>query len=396
MIGNLEKNFVRLTVVAVTSVFVLGALFARESDTKGKLHLEIELDDDAGIDTVSRLVTLKNIKASEIEPFIKSRLSRYGIVQVNDNLNMIIITDKKPKVDDLVNLVKKLDVRGVQGFLRLETELIPLKFILASKIKPLVEVRLSSEGEILVDSDHNALLVKDVRSKINIIKDLIDELDSPVPQVHLESKIVEVKGDYLRKAGIDWAAPKESISSGMLGGVKGSDLTFGAWAVLDFRRALDFFSLLVNQANAKVVSSPKIVALNNIKGSVKWTDYIQKGDKKIVRTGLELDITPCIKKSGEIMMEITLKIDSLIGYSPEGYPLTSSSGVNSTVSLKNGRTLVMGGMESSTIIKEDKGVPVLKEIPVIGILFRKKTTTTIKSQLLIFITPRIMEEMYEE
>ncbi|MBI5574627.1 MAG: hypothetical protein HY919_08810 [Elusimicrobia bacterium] len=87
-------------------IFLLRVNFyGAEPTSQGRIKFDVDILDDAGIDTVSKIVTLKNIKASEIEMFIKGRLSRYGTVQVNDALNMIIITDKQPKVNDLSKLV---------------------------------------------------------------------------------------------------------------------------------------------------------------------------------------------------------------------------------------------------------------------------------------------------
>ncbi len=390
MIRGSKNRYTKFVIALIVLLSAPLSLSAARVESRGKVRLDVEIGDQEGADTVSRMVAFKNVRASEIEPLIKSRLSPQGILQVNDSLNMLIITDKKSKVEDLLQLMAQLDARGKKGFLHLETEFIPLKFISASKVKSLLEVGLSSEGQILVDTDHNSLLVNDVGSKIADMKELIKRLDRPIPQVLLESKIVEVRSDYLRKTGWDWAAPKESLAKGVLGGLKATEFMYGGWAVIDFRHALDFLSMLVNQAHAKIVSSPQIIALNNTQGSIEWSDYIRNNNTPTLRTGLKLNITPHIREGGEMTLEISSRMESLVGYSPEGLPLTSSSSCESTVSLRNGKTLVMGGMNSESLIERKKGIPILKEIPVIGILFRKKTTERVNSQLLIFLTPRLM------
>ncbi|MEW6103867.1 MAG: secretin N-terminal domain-containing protein [bacterium] len=174
------------------------------STSKGRLQLNVDVADDAGIDTISELITLKHIKASEIEPFIKARLSRYGTVQTNDTLNMLIITDKELKVRDLAKLVRGLDIEGLNDFLRLETEVIPLKYALASSLTQIVKERLSSDGTIQADDNLNSLIITDVKSKIDYAKKIIALLDIPTQQVLVEAKIIEASGELRDELGIDW------------------------------------------------------------------------------------------------------------------------------------------------------------------------------------------------
>ena len=128
---------------------------------------------------------------------------------------MVVITDYPQKVKDLVELIKKFDVPGLNEFMRLETISIPLNFTDPSMAKSLVEAQLSSEGSLFVDSDHNALVVTDFKSKTDAIKKIVKEIDLFIPQVVIEVNILEISGDYLKKVGIDWSAL--GLMSGSLG-----------------------------------------------------------------------------------------------------------------------------------------------------------------------------------
>ncbi len=159
-------------------------LFAQLSDgSKGRLKLDVEVQDELGIDTVSQVVQLKNIQASEIEPFIQARLCRWGAVQVNDALNMVVITDKRAKLNDLTALVRQMDTPKLKDFLRLETVSIPLNYTSPETVKSLVSAQVSKEGRLIVDKAHNALVITDLKSKIESIRRIVAQLDVFSPQV---------------------------------------------------------------------------------------------------------------------------------------------------------------------------------------------------------------------
>ncbi|MDD5686432.1 MAG: secretin N-terminal domain-containing protein [Elusimicrobia bacterium] len=414
-------------------IFLLGVnSYSAEPTSQGRIKFDVDIQDDAGIDTVSKIVTLKNIKASEIEMFIKGRLSRYGTVQVNDALNMIIITDKQPKVNDLSKLVQELDINGLKEFLRLKTESISLKYTQAFMIKPLVQSQLSPDGSILVDSDHNTLVITDVGSKIDFIRNLIAKLDTPVPQIVIEAKIIEISQDYISKVGLDWNA-LTGILEGNLSysnskinyGTSQTDTSnytpntsnnhtwdnvsknkqnnnnFNTSVYLRNANLGDFVNMLVNDGNAKILSSPKIITLNNKSATIYTGDsimYMQQNSsyENSNRIGLTLNVTPLVKSDDLINLNINAQISDLIGWSPQGQPMVSSRQAASTIDIKNGQTYVMGGIEKTTLVDSIKGVPVLKSIPLIKYLFSKKTKTKITNQVLIYITSRILISTGEE
>ncbi len=171
---------------------------------KGKVKFQIQgVIEDLSIYAKTKIVKLKNLRASEVEPFIRTRLSSYGAVQVNDITNEIIITDREPKLTDLVNLVKKLDEGGIKKFVHLETDVLYPRYVKPSKLLAVVEKNLSPEGSAFVDDELNAVIVTDVRSKIDRIREIMCILDRPAKQLWLEAKFVTINKQYLKEIGFN-------------------------------------------------------------------------------------------------------------------------------------------------------------------------------------------------
>ncbi|MBI5574626.1 MAG: hypothetical protein HY919_08805 [Elusimicrobia bacterium] len=297
----------------------------------------------------------------------------------------------------------------------------------------------------MVDSDHNTLAITDVGSKIDFIRTLIAKLDTRVPQIVIEAKIVEISQDYASKVGLDWNAltgilpnirgvnlsysnnesnnksnydnsqtntynyttntsnnyTSNNVGGGVTGG-KQNNNNFNANVYLEMNANLgNFINALVNDGNAKIISSPKIITLNNKSATIYTGDsimYMQQNSSYETsnRIGLTLNVTPLVKSDDLINLTINAQISDLVGWSPQGQPMVSSRQATSTIDIKNGQTYVMGGIEKTTFVDSVKGVPVLKSIPLIKYLFSKKTKTKITNQVLIYITSRILIDTDEE
>ncbi|MFH0775710.1 MAG: secretin N-terminal domain-containing protein [bacterium] len=380
------------------------------SSSKGRIQLNVDVADDAGIDTISELITLEHIKASEIEPFIKARLSRYGTVQVNDALNMLIITDKELKVRDLTKLVQGLDVAGLKDFLRLETEVVPLKYALASSLTQIIKERLSSDGTIQADNNLNVLIVTDVRSKIDYAKKIIAILDVPVTQVLIEAKIIETSGEIRSELGIDWWALGNLLPNGSVYYNKSErsqeynnwqyskyqDSQLSGNANMDLTKLGDFINLLIKEDKAKLLSNPKIMTLNNTSGRIEATERVEYeissgyyGSHYQEEIGLSLGITPHIGASNYINMGISASMKNLSGWNPNGSPIISTQQIQNSVLVKDEETFIIGGLKKKSVIKITKRVPILGYI--LPYLFSKKEDSVRENDLLIFITPHIVK-----
>ncbi len=402
-------------VFVLTVLFFLGgrlssSSYSAEPTSQGKIKFEVDVSDDAGIDTVSDIIKLKNIKASEIEPFIRARLSRYGTVQVNDSLNMIIVTDKQAKVADLIKLIQNLDTEGINDFIRVKTESIPLKYTNPRTIEPLINKQISIEGSIVTDTDHNALVITDVKSKVDLIKKLISELDTPIPQVLIKTKIIEIESQYANRLGIDWEKvggvtekfvsnytkqfiynPKEGIWNFLTESGSSRIESNVSLSVI-----IDFMNFLVNEGKAKALSSPQVVTLNNKQAEISSGErvyYVPAANLNVSDyysdVGLRLVVTPTIRADNSMTLQVYTELGNLVGWSSKGMPVVNTRKVNNTIDIKDEQVFVLSGLEKVTYVDVDKGIPILRSIS--PWIFSIKTKIEVRSQMLVFITPSIVK-----
>lgn len=422
----------RSNLIACLSLLVFSSptfLLAQQlpTGTKGTLNLAVQVEDELGYDTVSQVVEMKNIKASEIEPFIQARLSRWGAVQVNDALNMVIITDKKAKLNDLVALVHQLDSPKLKEFVRLETVSIPLNYTDPRTVQGLISPQLSQEGSMIVDSSHNALVITDLSSKIDTIKRMLDKIDVFIPQVVIDAGVVEISDDYMSKVGIDWNALRtlDTTASLAIGGGNGQGATnistqyYGSgstyvntnstvnapyqqnWnlnGTLNLNQFFDIVNVLSNKNQASVLTKTSIITANNQSGVItagQRVYYRPVGSQPPPNEyqgygGLTVNVIPQIGQADVIILTVNANLDDLTGWSPDGNPIFENRSAQSKITLKDGETFVLGGMMKTTEIETEGGIPVLKDI--LPFIFSAKSKTKVKRDVLVLLTPHIKRD----
>ncbi|MCK4353351.1 hypothetical protein KAW65_08105 [candidate division WOR-3 bacterium] len=419
-------------------IIILGLLIAfnvaraqKEKPTSlGKIKLEIEAFEDRTIYAKTRIIPLKTVRASEIEPFIRTRLSMYGAVQINDALNTMIITDMEPKLSDLVKLVKELDAKGIKGFVRLETEIISPKYVLPSKLWLILKENLSPDGSIQIDNDLNAIMITDVRSRIERIKEIVDELDIPPRQVLIEGKLVAIDSDYLREFGMHLPSILEGTMRGSIEAdfhhTKPSE--YRAHISLNLPTLISFIDQAVAEGKATISSIPNIVVQNNREGEIYLSGNTELyliphiGAKDFINlevqflTGGEPEYNSEVaelRKQAALKIKVTpeYRRDYYRYYSRSGdkyrsyydgeyrgsdrdyysYSYRGNRGITTTIMVKDGNTFTLGGIEYEQTSVVEKGVPILKSIPILGYFFKHEVKITSKKELMILITPHILE-----
>jgi type IV pilus assembly protein PilQ len=290
---------------------------------------------------------------------------------------------------------------------------------------------LSTRGSINVDKRTSTMLVKDIASVFPSIGEILKTLDKPTPQVLVEARIVEVNTATTRDLGIQWGINMQTsntlASAGGLSGVpllsegpftggnylvdfpaknvgalSGSGITFG---IINPSRTIGLdlqLSAIETVGKGKVISNPKILTIDNGKAKILQGKSIPV--RRLTTEGtvstefkdvtLELVVTPHITPDGSISMELNLKKEELDPSVPsvEGVPGTDKKEANTNVIIKDGETVVIGGMYKIQTSDQDSGVPGLMNIPILGWLFKNRLNQSNTSELLIFITPRIMEK----
>lgn len=285
---------------------------------------------------------------------------------------------------------------------------------------------LTTRGSISVDKRTSSLTVKDVPSVFPQVENLLATLDKPTPQVLIEARIVEVNTSDTRDLGIQWglklSATNTLTSIGGLSGLGAGPFT-GDNYLVDFpsgasagsgsgfkfgilnpakTMGLDLqLSALETAGKGKIISNPKIMTVDNIEAKISQGDSIPI--RKLTTEGtisteykdftLELGVTPHIAPDKTIALKITTKKEEpdWTHVSLEGAPASKKKEASTNVIIRDGETVVIGGVFKTSRQDTETGVPGLMRIPVLGWLFKDKKTIDETSEMLIFITPRIVE-----
>lgn len=297
-----------------------------------------------------------------------------------------------------------------------------LSYAKASTVAQLLQQKrflLSEVGEVVVDERTNTLIIRDIVDRVEGLLALIDSLDTPVPQVMIEARIVETTRDFSRALGLTWGFSalgdaRHGTTTGWrfphsynVGG--GVDLTKPGNAILafGFSDILDAFNLdfalQAAEANnlVKIVSTPKVQAQNNQKANIQsgvqlpvQTVANNTVTVQYVNATLSLDVTPQITAEGTVILDINLqKREPLPGANLQGgqnVPIVTRD-AQTRLLVRDGGTTVIGGIYKFQDNEGQSGVPGLSKLPVVGLLFKNRDVRRLHEELLIFITPRIVK-----
>jgi len=324
--------------------------------------------------------------------------------------------------------------RSLEQLEDLVVKLQPVNYADAGSVKATVQRLLSTRGTVDVDKRTNTLIIKDIPSVIDEATALIKAVDTQTPQVLIESKIVEASLDFSREFGVVWGLGAQPLvdawdSSSVQRQDLGSDAFrlhnseesgyFGnnaeflnpltanptalfniAGFLLDEKLNLEL-QLQAAEVNGdgKVISSPRLVTLNNSKATIEQGVSIpfqtfENGDAQLefVDAVLKLDVTPHITADKSIIMEVKVSRnapdDSV--FTLTGSPAIAKNQVDTETLVKDGQTLVLGGIYVVQKGQRQSRVPYLHSIPLLGSLFRSDEIRDTRKELLIFVTPRIV------
>ncbi|MBK7890441.1 MAG: type IV pilus secretin PilQ [Bdellovibrionales bacterium] len=310
-------------------------------------------------------------------------------------------------------------IEAQEATLPLKVKVLPVSFAnvstlvtqIRNTLQKAVGSQVVSRGAIEADSRSSSLIVTDTEENIRRIEQLVTALDTPPLQVMIEGKIVEARESNNKELGINWGYSGQDL--GFAGGVlshnaKISPSQVGSATTVNLRLGtLDFLgdldarlSLLERDSLARVVSSPRIVTMNAQEATIEQALSIAISSTTIVNNlpvttttfkevPTSLKVTPQITPSGDVLMNINFKRQfpaDLTG----GSANIESREVKTNVMVKNGQTTVIGGVYQADQTEVEEGTPFLKHVPVLGWLFKNQTKQQVRNELLVFLTPRIL------
>lgn len=293
----------------------------------------------------------------------------------------------------------------------LVVKLQPVNYADVKEMSKMVKRLLTSRGTVDIDVRTNTIILKDISSVITEATALIKAIDTQTPQVLIEAKIVEANLDFSRELGSVWGFGYQSDEdaanpvSGALSTINPitslptSLVDVGAF-LLDQKFNLDLqLQAAESSGEGKVISSPRIVTLDNREASIEQGVSIpfqtfENGDAKLefIDAVLRLEVTPHITADRSIIMKIEVKRnapdDSV--QTPTGSPAIAKNEAETETLVKDGQTLVIGGIYTIKKSKRESRVPYLHKIPVLGYAFKNTEVRDIRQELLVFVTPRIV------
>ncbi len=341
-------------------------------------------------------------------------------------------------IDSLANIAKQQNEEAMVKDAKVKAEelvdrVFYIRNLQATEIMTSLRQYLSPRGLMQMSQGSNALIVRDTESKVGVMKQLIDGLDLEVPQVQIEARIVQADTTYSRSLGVQWGIQNlnDIVGGGVANFRTGNTGTFGAQtsnflvnlpatvgglvstpgvgftigkadgALLDMR--LSAGELL---GLSKVIAAPKVTTLDKREAKISQgesipfqTTSLQGTQTTFVDANLELNVTPQItsrdpKEVGkQIMMKVRATRNAVGARSNPAGPSIDRREANTQVLIRDGETMVIGGVFIDTQSNSVSGIPYLSRVPVLGWLFKQKTEAVAKQELLIFLTPSIVKSM---
>lgn len=304
----------------------------------------------------------------------------------------------------------------------LVTKIFPLSFAdRTNMIKIITDYLTPNRGKIQADDRTNNLIVRDTVEVIERIKKIIETLDTQTPQILIESKIVEASENYEFNVGLDTGLgfSYDPVTAGSSLGADSGQFTFSSAPNIGgpgflqanigvFKRlsALNFqLNLMESESKARIVSAPKVITQNNQAANITTnttkrfrTTNVDQGVQtetiQQVQVSLSLQVTPKVTNEGSIAMKVNIQKDGFANQTIVGQlPETTSRNIQTNVLVENGSTLVIGGLYQTDNNIIEAGIPLLKDLPLIGWLFRNSyNPKNSRNELMVFLTPRIVNQ----
>lgn len=270
---------------------------------------------------------------------------------------------------------------------------------------------LRSEISITADKVRNALIIKAVPADYRVIEDILRRIDVLPRQVLIEATIAEITLSDKTELGIEWSYTKGNHpGSGLLAATMGKGGLYYTVGIANRIKAE--ISALATQGKVNILSSPHILASDNVEAKIDVSDEIPlassdyqytSGTDPVIATNIEyrdtgviLSVTPHINERGLVTMDIIQEVSEYSGdYEVAGkkYPSFYKRKINTTLTVKHGQTIVIGGLIKEKESDTAQGTPCLVNIPVVRYLFGKDTVDLKKTELIVLITPRVVIDL---
>lgn len=357
----------------------------------------------------TRIIQLQNASASDLVAVLNQMKSPTGSVVGDANSNTVIMTDRLDKIIMMENFAHRTDIP-------ITSEIFTLKYAKAEDVAKKIEGILTKGiSKIEWDERSNKIIVTDTADKIKEIANLVRAFDEKQPQVLIEAKIIQVVLSDTFKFGVDWQAIVRDYHTltltsdfNVLSNTdKSGKLSIGTIDNDDYDVLIE---ALETVGDTNTLSSPRILAVNKEEAKIlvgSSEPYVtsetvttasgpvtSSESVNFIDVGVKLYVTPTIHGDGYITMKIKPEVSSVTRYLTTSenneIPIVDTSQAETTITVKDGVTVVLGGLIKDEDINSVNKVPLLGDVPFLGAIFRNKSQTTRKTELVIFLKCHIV------
>lgn len=380
----------------------------------------------------AKIISLKSSIPSQMAQLLEQVKSSMGKIVYDDGTGNLVLIDTPEKIREMEEVISKAELPSFQRAYPTVTTNYVLQYAVPEKIEPLVTPMLTvikdaKIGQLKIDARTKTLIVTDLPGVVQKIGDLVAMFDRPQKQVFIEAKIIQVQLSDSMSFGVNWdylfqgLDPRFSLApvSKMMPGVDASLAANAVGASVSYHTIAAGADLnavvkaLAEVGKTKLLQNPHIATLDGKEATIKaittepyselqyetGSSNIVGKTYKFVDVGVTLGVTPHINELGFITCEIRPEISSVLrwydadplsGGGNSGVPVVKKSYAETSVSVKDGVTIIIAGMIDESQSKTRTQIPLLGSIPLLGVLFRHDETKTVNSETIILLTPRIV------
>jgi type IV pilus secretin PilQ/predicted competence protein len=291
------------------------------------------------------------------------------------------------------------------------TRVVKLNYVNAKELKQAMKSITTKRGTVESERDNNAIIINDIPRVANRIAEMAVNLDTRISQVEITAKMIDIDVEVIRELGVQWQALNLMSSSANAASdfVSGSPMTdpftkFRVGTIQSWGELMFTIEALEKENRANIISNPRITTTDNREATILVgkeiplivADEAGNAITELKKIGVTLRVTPHVNSDMTITMDLHPEISELSSQATvQGGVIISLQESDTRVIVRDGETAVIGGLIQEVESEIKNGIPVLKDIPVLGGLFRFSNDTTKKRELIIFVTPRIVGEVVE-
>jgi type II secretory pathway component GspD/PulD (secretin) len=394
---------------------------------------------------VSRMVHLQSARSKDVEITLTAVSSGMPegnqiTVAANESTNVLVIAGPEKRVTELEELAIKLDM--AEPSMNTATEAIKLNYLLPSDLATLIKPMMTPDvGSVEADEQGRHIIMTDQPIVIEQVRALIAQMDKPVKQVAIEALVVDAVLRDSAQTGVSWLLDlvRErdpfnndpvrlldsrrntrgqligSLDSGTamanLGNIGSQGLDAGMLTFGVLTGSFNLRSTIAAEAasaNAEILANPVVVTVENKQADIQivqdfpYQQITQStqgppvSSTEFKEIGIQLTVTPRVTHENDILVELNTKQSSISGLTGDGIPIEDKRVADTTLRMKNGRTIFIGGLRNINDRTDVSKIPVLGDVPIINFMFRTTDKEKIHTELLIFLTCNVIEDVLPE